>query len=103
MYATNSVAANSILIATPNTIVVPASGRYHSSMNTFAMAAGGGIDIRLSKYVMFRPAQIDYYLAQSETPAFLPNATAPVWTKRFQNNVRIAFGFVFNFNDPSSF
>jgi hypothetical protein len=39
----------------------PVSARLHASQNAFAMIAGGGVDIKLSKHMAFRPIKFDYY------------------------------------------
>ena len=86
-----SVAANSALIPAP--VPVPSSGRYKATQNGFAMAIGGGIDIKISKHVLLRPAQLDYVYTRFETPAFLGPSSAN------QNNFRFAVGVAFNVED----
>jgi len=56
------------------------------SSTAFAMAAGGGLDVNLSRHVAFRVFQTDYLLT------LLPNRT----TDR-QNNFRFSTGIVFRF------
>src|SRR5215469_17923147 len=43
---------------------IPVSARLAASGTGFAMLAGGGVDIRLSKHLTFRPLGVDYYLAR---------------------------------------
>lgn len=52
----------------------------------FAMTAGGGIDVKLSKYVSVRPVQAEYFM--TKLPDGLNNR---------QNNLRIGAGIVFRF------
>jgi hypothetical protein len=93
--ASTSVAASSILI--PMQHLAPGDdGRFSVSQVNFAMAVGGGIDIRLSKHVLLRPVQIDYYLTRFETPTFLEGPGAPT-TNKNQNNIRFAAGVAFSF------
>jgi hypothetical protein len=94
MNASSSVAAFSILVPTPNIVLVPSSGRFTVSQNNFAMAVGGGIDIRLKKHILARPVQFDYVYTHFATPAVLGPAI-----NNDKNNFRFATGFVFNFND----
>ena len=54
-----------------------------------AAAFGGGIDVRLSKRVDFRVAQVDY------NPTRLRNLS-PADTRETQHNVRLGVGFVFH-------
>lgn len=96
-----SIASSSILVVNPPiyTGTTPPA-RYSASTNNFAMAIGGGLDIKLSKLVTLRPMQIDYYLTRIEAP----NVTVPLGTTnpsaRNQNNFQYAAGIVFNFGGP---
>src|SRR5215471_4707798 len=45
----------------PNT---PVTLRAVASQTAFAMAVGGGLDIKVSKYVSFRPVELDYLLTR---------------------------------------
>jgi hypothetical protein len=66
-----------------------------ASQANFAMAIGGGLDIKLSRTVILRAMQLDYFLTRFETPN-LNNPGAP-FSNRNQNNLRFATGFAFNF------
>jgi opacity protein-like surface antigen len=102
MHVTTSVDASSAVVPTPHTLPVPSSGRYQASQDNFAYAAGGGIDIKVNHYILFRPVQIDYVHTQFQTPTFLVNTqNLGPSTNKNQNNVRFAVGFVFNWNDES--
>src|SRR5262249_13124605 len=48
----------------PVPIGVPISARIQASNSGFAMMAGGGLDIKMSKHVAFRPLEFDYYLTR---------------------------------------
>jgi opacity protein-like surface antigen len=54
--------------------------------NHFAMAAGGGIDVKLSKHFSLRPIQAEYFM--TKIPDGLNNR---------QNNFRLGAGIVFRF------
>jgi hypothetical protein len=102
-YVASSVAGNSILVTQRPTItggtatavvVFPGLvGRYGTSQSNFAMAAGGGLDIKISKAVTFRPIQLDYYLTRFQSLGFLGYPSE----NRNQNNLRYATGFMFDF------
>jgi hypothetical protein len=59
-----------------------------SPENRFAMAFGGGIDIKVSRHLDIRPAQAEYFL--SKLPDGLNNR---------QNNFRFSCGIVVRFGD----
>jgi opacity protein-like surface antigen len=96
-HATTSIAASSVLIPSPlppNAPVPSSNGRYETDQTNFAMAAGGGLDIKLTRHVVLRPIQLDYYLTRFETPNILsPTGTT---SNRNQNNLRYAAGIMFN-------
>ena len=56
------------------------------SQNNFAMAVGGGLDIRVSRHFSVRPVQAEYLL--TKIPDGLNNR---------QNNVRLSAGIVYRF------
>lgn len=94
-HATTSISESSILVVNPH--ITPTNGRYKASTNSFAMAIGGGLDIKLNKNIILRPAQIDYFLTRLEAPDVTvpPGTTNP--RARNQNNFRYAAGVAFNF------
>jgi hypothetical protein len=59
------------LVLDPNT---PISTRLTASNTGFAMMAGGGLDIKISKHMSFRPIGADYYLTR--VPSFVTGNTA---------------------------
>ena len=67
----------------------PAGTRLYGSQNAFAMAAGGGLDIRLNKYVSLRPAGLDYFLTRMQNPASMQDNN--------QNHFRYSAGINFTF------
>ena len=97
-WAISSIAKSALLTPTSRVVVAP-SGRYEDSQASFAMAAGGGLDIQINKYVLFRPVQIDYYLTDFNTPNLFPAPGQPPVTtsNKIQNNLRYAAGIVFTF------
>jgi opacity protein-like surface antigen len=83
--------------------IAPATGnmqvssgtRVSHDANSFAMAVGGGLDIKMTKHLLLRPIQLDYYLTRFEA-VNVNNLTGPT-SNRNQNNLRYAAGIVFNF------
>lgn len=57
----------------------------------FAMTAGGGLDIKISKHVSFRPAQLEYFLTRLHDYRS--------GTDNNQNNFRYSAGFNFTFGE----
>ena len=64
-------------------------GIVFGSVNGFAMTAGGGLDIRLSKHVAFRPIGLDYYMTRVQNLRAAGDNT--------QNNLRYTAGINFTF------
>jgi opacity protein-like surface antigen len=67
----------------------PITVRLQASETVFAMMAGGGLDIKLSKHVAFRPVAADYYLAR--VPRIGPRDDVN------RNNWRLSAGINFMF------
>ena len=65
----------------------PITTRLTASHTGFAMLAGGGLDIKISRHIAFRPFEVDYYLTR--VPDVLTG------TKTNRNNVRAAAGLNF--------
>jgi len=63
------------------------------SQNVFAMAAGGGVDLVITKNVAWRFAQIDYLMTNFTGPFLGANAR--------QDNLRLGSGFVLRFGIPN--
>ncbi len=53
------------------------------AQNAFAMASGGGLDIKVSRFIAIRPAQVEYFMTRF--PDGLNNQ---------QNNFRFGAGVV---------
>lgn len=89
VYATSStfvdVAENLNVTPVPSVI----SARIGTSQTAFAMTVGGGLDIRLSKHISFRPIGLDYYLTRLQNLRTLGDNN--------QNNLRYTAGINFTF------
>jgi opacity protein-like surface antigen len=66
--------------------------RLSTSQDAFAMAVGGGLDIRVSRAIAFRPIQLDYVLTRIQDLGLQGPSE-----NRNQNNLRYAAGFKFMF------
>jgi outer membrane protein OmpA-like peptidoglycan-associated protein len=66
---------------------LPVTARISASRTGFAMLAGGGLDIKLSRHVAFRPFEADYYLMR--VPSFVGGNHID------QNNFRYSAGVNF--------
>jgi opacity protein-like surface antigen len=102
VYDTASTRIAAVLAATPsNPIFIPGlpnlplipgqpiTARITASQTAFAMTAGGGLDIKISKHVMFRPIGIDYYLTRLQNLRTQGDNN--------QNNLRYTAGINFTF------
>jgi hypothetical protein len=74
------------IVLDPNT---PVSARLHASQNAFAMMAGGGVDIKISKHMAFRPIEFDYYQTRFSNRELGTN-TQDNW--RYTAGVNFLFG-----------
>jgi len=70
----------------PNT---PVSLRAVHSQTAFSMPVGGGIDIKINKYMSFRPVELDYFLTRLQNIRNLNDNN--------QNNLRYMAGVNFTF------
>jgi hypothetical protein len=75
------------LITDPN---IPVTTRIHASHTGFAMMAGGGLDIKLSRHIAFRPIGADYYLTR--VPSILTGNTTNRNNFRYSAGVNFLFG-----------
>jgi outer membrane immunogenic protein len=66
--------------------LAPGGSGITGSSNAFAMAAGGGLDIVLTRHFAIRAAQVDYYFTHFKNG-----------TTDHQNNLRVAAGVVLRF------
>ncbi len=66
--------------------LTPTPAGLAGSANAFAMAAGGGVDVKIMRHVALRLVQADYYLTRFDNSV-----------NDHQNNLRIGAGLVFRF------
>jgi opacity protein-like surface antigen len=92
-----SIAQSSVLVVNPLGSTTLSNGRYQTSQNSFAMAVGGGLDIRLSRTFTLRPLQVDYYMTNFSAPDVTEPLGSTVATARTQHDFRYATGIAFNF------
>ena len=90
VYATSSTAAPLAAI-TQDAGVTPAGTTIRATRQetAFAMTAGGGLDIKISKHVSFRPIQVEYFLTRLQN--------LRTFDDNNQNNIRYSSGFNFTF------
>jgi len=78
----------------PPGLILPPTGairaRLTTSDNGFAMFAGGGLDIKLSKHIAFRPVGADYYLARFSS--LLTGGTTNRNNFRYTAGINFLFG-----------
>jgi len=82
-----------VTVAPTPTSTTPTTTRVGASQDTFAMAAGGGLDIKLNHHLMLRPIQLDYVLTRLEDFGLSGTPSQ----NRNQNNLRYAAGLIFTF------
>jgi opacity protein-like surface antigen len=75
------------IVLNPN---IPVSARLNASRTGFAMLAGGGLDIKVSKNISFRPIGADYYLTR--LPRFLTGNDTNINNFRYSAGVNFLFG-----------
>ncbi len=76
-----------VVAATPVSQAI--SARVGAQQTAFAMTAGGGLDLKISKHVSFRPIGLDYYLTRLQNLRTAGDNS--------QNNLRYTAGFNFTF------
>jgi hypothetical protein len=69
---------------------LPISARLTASHTGFAMFAGGGLDIMISKHMAFRPIGADYYLTR--LPSFFTGDSSNRNNFRYSAGVNFMFG-----------
>jgi outer membrane protein OmpA-like peptidoglycan-associated protein len=93
----NALFGGVYLTASTAVSATPASSsgtaRQYLSQNAFAMALGGGFDIRVSKYVSLRPAGLDYFMTRLQNPSSLQDNN--------QHHFRYSAGINFTFGRES--
>ena len=65
------------------------TGRAAGSLNAFAMAIGGGLDIKINKHASFRPIGLDYFMTRLKNPVLQDDHN--------QHNLRYSAGINFLF------
>ena len=70
------------------------TARVSASQTAFAMTVGGGLDIRITKHLTFRPIAVDYYMTR------LQNLRTD--GDNNQNNIRYSGGLAFWFGGPKT-
>jgi len=73
----------------PSDAVQPTAVTFHRDENRFAMVAGGGIDIKLSRHVSLKALEVEYF--QTRFERFL------AFDDSVQNNLRASAGITFTF------
>ncbi len=69
----------------------------NSSKNAFAMAAGGGLDVKASRIISIRLGQFDYLMTRFSGSTLVPSGGTPVAvSNKNQNNFRYMGGIVFH-------
>jgi len=68
----------------------PISARLVASSTHFAMLAGGGLDLKVSKHLSFRPFEVDYYLTRM--PDFNTGNHTNQHNLRYSAGVNFLFG-----------
>jgi len=82
-----------VTVAPTPTSPVGTTTRIAASQDAFAMALGGGLDIKLSHHFMLRPIQLDYLMSRLED---FGQSGQPS-QNRNQHNLRYAGGIMFTF------
>lgn len=93
----NSLLPTPLIVPRGVTVTVnPANTRFATSQNAFAMAIGGGMDVKLGNKISFRPIQLDY-LPSHFSPLNIPGVPGTFNNTRWQNNLRYSAGVSFRF------
>lgn len=74
--------------------------KFASTQNAVAMAVGGGVDIRLSRLISFRPVELDY-LPTNFSPFNISGIPGTFNNTRWQQNLRYSTGVNFRFGAPN--
>lgn len=74
----------------------PEFTKIRSTQNAFAMTIGGGLDVKLTRLVAIRPAQVDY-IPSHFSPFNVPGVPGNVNNTRWQHNLRYSAGIDFRF------
>ena len=92
VYGTTSTAVDLSLLTTGGVLIPPGNIlRATRAQTAFGMTVGGGLDIKVSKHVSFRPIQLEYLLTQLRNPV--------TDDRNNQNNLRYSAGVNFTFGE----
>lgn len=70
--------------------------KFRSTQNAFAMTIGGGFDVKLTRLIAIRPAQVDY-MPTHFSPFNVPGVPGNLNNTRWQHNLRYSAGISFRF------
>jgi hypothetical protein len=70
------------------------STKFASTQNAAGMVVGGGVDIRLSRLIGFRPIELDY-VPTHFSPFNVPGVPGNVNSTKWQQNLRYSAGLIF--------
>jgi opacity protein-like surface antigen len=70
--------------------------RFSSTQNAFSMLVGGGLDMKVSPRLSFRPIELEYYLTRFQ-PLNVQGVFPTLNTNSNQNNLRYSAGIKFSF------
>ena len=76
------------------------STRFRTTQNAFAMAVGGGFDIKLNHTFALRAIQLDY-LPTHFSPFNIPGIPGTINDVKWQHNIRFSAGALFRFGGRS--
>ncbi len=107
---------NSRSFAVPNTALAPGftvprgvtaevgttTTRFRTTQNAYAMAVGGGLDIKVHRNLAIRPIQLDY-LPSHFSPLNIPGVPGTINDVRWQNNIRYSTGLTFRFGSGAGY
>jgi opacity protein-like surface antigen len=65
-----------------------------NTQNAFAMAAGGGLDVKLTQHIAIKPVQVEYVMTRFDSASLGGSTTS---FGNHQNDIRYSAGVVFQF------
>jgi opacity protein-like surface antigen len=98
--ATSVLPANYVVPAGVTREVGATTTKFRTTQNAYAMAMGGGLDIKLSPAVAVRPIQLDY-LPSHFSPLNVPGVPRGINDTNWQHNLRYSAGVVFRFGSTN--
>jgi opacity protein-like surface antigen len=82
----------------------PGFTKFRSTQNAFAMAIGGGLEVKVKRWIAVRPIQLDYLPSHfspfnfSRTPGSITSIVDN--STQWQHNLRYSAGITFRFSEP---